>query len=118
LHLLAERLEVGQVGVRHPRNAEARTERLQLRADRVGLQQLGEARLAHACSPKRQDLHHAEGLETAERLAHRRLAGSELPGHPRLDDPRVGRVAARKDVLQEAVLDLVREHAARDGAVV
>ena len=46
-----------------------------------------------------------------------RLARPELPGDPGLDDPGARRVAAVEDGLEEAILDLVAQDAARDRGV-
>ena len=87
-------------------------------ADLEGLQQLLDAGVADAGAAECRDLHDAQCLQVAKRLAHGSLAGAELPGHPCLDDAGAGRVAAVKDRLQEATLDLIAEDAARDGGLV
>ena len=81
LHRLAERLEVGEVGVRHPGDAEAGAERLELEADGVGLEQLADRGPPDAGAAEREDLDEAERLEAAERLADR------APGSPRARGP-------------------------------
>ena len=80
LHRIAQGLELGEVGVRHARHAEPRTERLELGPHGVGLEQLGGAGPPDARSPERGDLDEAERFETAQGLAHRRLARAERRG--------------------------------------
>jgi hypothetical protein len=82
------------------------------------LEQLVSGRAADAGAAAWQDLDDAEGFATAERLADGRLARAELARDARLDDPGVGRVTARHDVLEQAVLDLLGQDAALDRAVV
>ena len=74
---------------RQARDGEPRAELLERRADDVGLEQLAAGRPPDAGAAERRDLDDAEGLEAAERLADRRLAGAELARDLRLDDPRV-----------------------------
>ena len=81
------------------------------------LQELVRRRAADASSPEGGGLHDAERLEVAQRLPDGRLARPELPGDPGLDDPGARRVATVKDRLEQAILDLVAQDAARDRGI-
>ena len=113
-HRLEVRGELGDVRVGHARDRQPAAERLERRADGVGLDDLAPRRAADARPAERRDLDDAERLEPAQRLANRRLARPELAGDLRLDDPRVGRMVAGEDALEDPILDLVGQDAARD----
>src|SRR3712207_8460832 len=50
-----------------------------------------------------------QGLELAQRLAHRPLAHAQLARHPGLNDPLARLVRAGEDALEEHLLDLDRK---------
>ena len=93
-HRLEVAGELGDVRVGHARDREPAAERLEGRTDGVRLDDLALRRPADPGATERRDLDHAERLEPAQRLADRRLAGAELAGDLRFDDPRVRRVVA------------------------
>src|SRR5664280_380112 len=117
LHRLPELDQLSEVGLGELRDGQAGTQRLQLGPDDVGLEELARRGMANAGAPERRDLDEAQRLESAQGLAHGRLAGPELARDPRLDDPGVRRVVPCEDRLQEPVPDLVCKDGARDGSV-
>ena len=117
-HLLDVALQDVQVRLRDRGKGEFRPLCLQDGAHLEGLQELLDAGVAHPGATEGRDLHDPERLEVAQGLPDGRLAGPELPGHAGLHDARAGRVAAVKDRLQEATLDLVAEDAPGDGGLV
>ena len=114
LHLADVSGEGLEVLVGQARDGKAGAERLQLGADHERLEELVRRRAADASSPEGGGLHDAQRLEVAQRLPHRGLARPELPGNPGLDDPGARRVATVKDRLEQAILDLIAQDAARD----
>ena len=117
LHLPDELLEPGEVVVDEPRDGEPGRQRLQLGPHHEGLQELGRRRAADTSSTEGADLHDPEGLEISQRLADGRLAGAQVARDTGLDDPGPRGVPAIEDRLEQVILDLVAQHAARDRAL-
>ena len=113
-HRLEVAAELGDVRVGQARDGQPAAERLERRADGVGLEDLAPRRAPDAGAAERRDLDDAERLEPAERLADRGLARPELAGDLGLDDPRIRRVVAVEDAVEDPVLDLVGQDAPRD----
>ena len=95
------------VGIAEPRECERRRMGLEDRAYLEGLEQLGGVRQAHPSTTEGGGFHDAEGLEVAEGLTYRALAGPELARDTCFHDARPGWVSAVEDRLQQASLDLV-----------
>ncbi len=114
LHRLMKFLNLRKVRVGHGRNAKPHGQRLELGPNCVPLEQFGCGGPADPRAAEWKDLHHTESLEAPERLAHRRLAGPNLLGDPRLHNPGIWRIPTGQNVLQEPVLHLVCENAALD----
>ncbi len=113
-HLRDVAAQLGEVRLGDPREGETRAELLELGAHGVRLAQLFRGRVADASATERVDLHDPDRLEAAQRLPDGRLADAVLLRHPGLHDAGAGRVPAGEDRLQEAILHLVGEDAARD----
>ena len=117
LHRLMEFLNLRKVRVGHGRDAKPHGQRLELGPDCVSLEQFGCGGPADPRAAEWKDLHHTKGLKTPEGLTHRRLAGPNLLGDPRLHNPGIWRIPTGQNVLQEAVFHLVCENAALDRGV-
>jgi len=115
LHRIEVLRQRPQVGPGQPRDGEPRRESFERRANHVCLEDLALRGSPYARAPKRCDLDHAQRLEATQGFADRGLAGSELAGDLCLDDPRIGWIVTAQDPFQDAVLDLVRQEAARQG---
>ena len=100
-------------GAGEPLGCELGGELLQYGTHRVALGDLVGAHRPHSCAAEGLGLDEPQDLELAQRLAHRRLADTELLGDPQLDDALARLVVALDDALHEDVLDLV----AKDRAV-
>jgi hypothetical protein len=112
LHLVDVAGEFVQVRWSDGLHRQAGTERLELRANCVGLQDFRRGRPPHARAPERRDLDHPERLETTQGLSHRRLAGPELTRYLQFDQARIGFDPSLENRLQQPVLDLLRQRKA------
>ncbi len=73
-HFFAQGDEVLDVRVGHPRHGELRSQRLDGRADHIGLEQFFGLNLAHPCATERCYLDDTQRCQPSQRLTHRRLA--------------------------------------------
>ncbi|MBM2823453.1 MAG: hypothetical protein HW413_2199 [Thermoleophilia bacterium] len=101
-------LERHEVGRRHFRSGNLRSEALELSADKEGLAELVPREHANANATVGLEAHEAERREPPERLAHRRPRHLELLGQVLLAEDAARRNLARDDRLLERERDVVR----------
>ena len=114
LDLLDQRLELLEVVIRELADGQPGAERFELCAHRERFEELRLAGAAHPGAAEMAAFDETEGTEIAKGLPNGRLADAKLARHPGLDDAGPGWVAAVKDRLEQAILDLVAQEAARD----